>query len=174
MTSVFKVTPKNILGLEAQKFKSKLLALALSEPSTYFELRDEVYQKIVETNVEQAYNLYWSILTDGIVGGNQIKVLKKDRSEFNFTPKLPESEVNTFALEVVIAKYPELVLLVGAVPPPPILVIPLYDTAETDIEPELGELITTVPTLLHKLLNKCLCGLALVENGLFSFVKLLF
>ena len=29
MTSVFKVTPKNILGLEAQKFKSQLLALAL-------------------------------------------------------------------------------------------------------------------------------------------------
>jgi hypothetical protein len=100
MTSVFKVTPKNILGLEAQKFKSKLLALALSEPSTYFELRDEVYQKIVETNVEQAYNLYWSILTDGVVGGTQIKVSKKTGGDFNFTPKLPESEVNTFALEV--------------------------------------------------------------------------
>ena len=44
--------------------------------------------------------MYWSILTDGIVGGNQIKVSKKDRTDFNFTPKLPESEVNTFALEV--------------------------------------------------------------------------
>ena len=100
MTSVFKVTPKNILGLEAQKFKSKLLALALSEPSTYFELRDEVYQKIVETNVQQAYNLSWSILTDGVVGGTQIKVRNKAGADFNFTPKLPESEVNTFALEV--------------------------------------------------------------------------
>ena len=46
MTSVFKVAPKNILGLEAQKFKSKLLALALSEPAVYFELRDQVYQSI--------------------------------------------------------------------------------------------------------------------------------
>ena len=63
--SVFKVAPKNILGLEAQKFKSKLLALALAEPATYFELRDQVYQSIVETNVEQAYNTYWSILTEG-------------------------------------------------------------------------------------------------------------
>ena len=101
MASVFKVAPKNILGLEAQNFKSKLLGLALAEPATYFNLRDEVYQKIVETNVAQAYDLYWSILTEGNIGGNQIFVLKKDgATRFNFVPKLPESEVNTFALEV--------------------------------------------------------------------------
>jgi hypothetical protein len=100
MTSVFKVAPKNILGLEAQKFKSKLLALALSEPAVYFELRDQVYQSIVETNVEQAYNTYWSILTDGKIGATQIKVRNKAGNDFNFTPNLPESEVNTFALEV--------------------------------------------------------------------------
>ena len=100
MTSVFKVAPKNILGLEAQKFKSKLLALALAEPATYFELRDQVYQSIVETNVEQAYNTYWSILTEGKIGATQIKVRNKAGNDFNFTPNLPESEVNTFALEV--------------------------------------------------------------------------
>ena len=99
--SVFKVTPKNILGLEAQGFKSKLLALALAEPATYFNLRDEVYQKIVETNVEAAYTLYWDILTLGRVNGTQITVKRKDgATDFNFIPKLPESEVNTFALEV--------------------------------------------------------------------------
>ena len=100
MTSVFKVAPKNILGLEAQKFKSKLLALALAEPATYFELRDQVYQSIVETNVEQAYNTYWSILTEGKIGTTQIQVRNKAGNPFNFTPNLPESEVNTFALEV--------------------------------------------------------------------------
>ena len=98
--SVFRVAPENILGLGAQKFKSKLLALALSEPSTYFELRDEVYQKIVETNVELSYNLYWDILTKGMVGEDQIRVQKRNGDNFNFTPNLPESEVNTFALEV--------------------------------------------------------------------------
>ena len=63
MTSVFKVAPKNILGLEAQSFKSKLLALALSEPAVYFDLRDRVYTSIVENAVANAYELYWSILT---------------------------------------------------------------------------------------------------------------
>ena len=55
---MFRVAPRNILGLQAQKFKSKLLALALAEPATYFKLRDQVYQSIVETNVEVSYNLY--------------------------------------------------------------------------------------------------------------------
>ena len=97
---MFRVAPRNILGLQAQKFKSKLLALALAEPATYFKLRDQVYQSIVETNVEVSYNLYWDILTKGMVGDTQISVEDKDGSEFNFEPNLPESEVNTFALEV--------------------------------------------------------------------------
>ena len=95
MTSVFKVTPKNVLGLEHQKFKSKLLALALSKPASYFELRDKVFQNIVETAVESAYELYWNILTEGKGGTTQIA-----HDGFDFVPKLPESEVNTFALEV--------------------------------------------------------------------------
>ncbi len=78
--SVFRVAPRNILGLQAQKFKSKLLALALAEPATYFKLRDQVYQSIVETNVEVSYNLYWDILTYCKTPNNeQIRVLKKIR-----------------------------------------------------------------------------------------------
>ena len=75
--SVFKVAPKNILGLEAQKFKSKLLAVALSEPAVYFDLRDRVYTSIVENTVANPYELYWSILTEGKFkddGGNGIQI----------------------------------------------------------------------------------------------------
>ena len=63
--SVFRVTPKNILGLDHQRFKSQLLALALAEPHIYFKLRDIVYTGIVENAVESAYNLYWDVLKDG-------------------------------------------------------------------------------------------------------------
>ncbi len=98
--SVFRVNPRNMLGLQAQNFKSKL-ALALAEPATYFQLRDNVYQSIVETNVEMSYNLYWDILTKGEVNETQITVEDKEGNEFNFTPNLPELEVNTFALQVV-------------------------------------------------------------------------
>ena len=107
MTSVFKVNPRNILGLEHQKFKSQLLALALAEPHTYFRLRDKVYTTIVEEAVGDAYELYWSILKEGKgKDGNVIKINTEKYTapaggkEFSFVPALPESEINTFALEV--------------------------------------------------------------------------
>ena len=111
--SVFKVNPQNILGLDHSKFKSQLLAMALAEPHTYFRLRDDVYTKIVENAVRDAYNLYWHILKSGKTevaadgtGGTEIKITTEKylnpagNKEFFFAPQLPESEINTFALEV--------------------------------------------------------------------------
>ena len=113
--SVFKVDPKNILGLDYSKFKSQLLSLALAEPHTYFKLRDDVYTKIVEDSVKIQYNLYWYILkagktgvnADNGTGGEQITIATEKytlpgttEKRFNFIPNLPESEINTFALEV--------------------------------------------------------------------------
>ena len=111
--SVFKVNPQNILGLDHSKFKSQLLAMALAEPHTYFRLRDDVYTKIVENAVRDAYNLYWHILKSGKTGvnvdgtgGTDIVIATEKyknsagNNEFAFAPQLPESEINTFALEV--------------------------------------------------------------------------
>ena len=104
--SVFRVEPRNILGLEHQRFKSKLLALALAEPASYFKLRDDVYTAIVEEAVGDTYNLYWNILKDGKKKETEapIKITTEKliggTREFIFVPNLPESEINTFALEV--------------------------------------------------------------------------
>ena len=96
MTSVFKVKPKNQLGLEFQKTRAKLLSLALSKPEQYFELRGRVIEAITENSVEGAYNSYWELLTIGKFGNDQIKW--EDKTAFQ--PNLPESEVNRFALKV--------------------------------------------------------------------------
>ena len=106
--SVFRVEPRNILGWEHQRFKSKLLALALAlaEPASYFRFWDSVYTAIVEEAVGDAYNLYWNILKDGKKKETEapIKITTEKliggTREFIFVPNLPESEINTFALEV--------------------------------------------------------------------------
>ena len=112
--SVFRVNPQNILGLQHSKFKSQLLAMALAEPHTYFRLRDLVYTAIVENAVADAYNLYWGILKFGKTGavtetganGDQLSIETEKYKNgdgtlsFTFKPDLPESEINTFALEV--------------------------------------------------------------------------
>ena len=38
--SVFKVNPANALGIESEQAKSKLIALALTNPANYHKLRD--------------------------------------------------------------------------------------------------------------------------------------
>ena len=94
--SVFKVSAKNQLGLDFQKTRAKLLSLALSKPDKYFELREDVIEAITETSVEQAYEAYWDLLTEGKYGVEQLKWPDGD----DFKPNLPESEVNRFALKV--------------------------------------------------------------------------
>ena len=94
--SVFKVSAKNQLGLDFQKTRAKLLSLALSKPDKYFELREQVITAITETSVEQAYEAYWDLLTEGKYGVEQLKWPDGDE----FKPNLPESEVNRFALKV--------------------------------------------------------------------------
>ena len=99
MASVFKVKPKNQLGLEFQKTRAKLLSLALSKPELYFDLREKVITAITEHSVESAYNSYWDLLTEGKYGvDSREQLIWPDRTKFQ--PNLPESEVNRFALKV--------------------------------------------------------------------------
>ena len=88
--------------------------MALAEPHTYFRLREQVYGAIVENAVRDAYNLYWGILKYGKTGnvneqgagGDQLSIATEkykdsgNANKFDFIPNLPESEINTFALEV--------------------------------------------------------------------------
>ena len=94
--SVFRVKPKNQLGLGFQKTRAKLLSLALSKPEQYFDLREQVIEAITEKSVEEAYDAYWELLTIGKFGNDQLKW--PDNTPFQ--PNLPESEVNRFALKV--------------------------------------------------------------------------
>jgi len=99
--SNFKVKPKNILGLDARKTRSKLLALALSKPEDYYTLREDVIEKMSEDAVDNIYNTFWNALTDGIIGGIQIRMPGGEI----FKPNLPESDVNKFALKCANAIY---------------------------------------------------------------------
>jgi hypothetical protein len=100
-TSNFKVNPKNILGLDARKTRSKLLALALSKPEQYYELRERVIEKMTENAVDELYNVYWGALTNGVVKEQQLQF----PGGGNFHPNLPESDVNKFALKCANAIY---------------------------------------------------------------------
>ena len=102
MASVFKVKPKNQLGLDFQKTRAKLLSMALSKPEYYFDLRERVITAITESSVESAYEAYWELLTEGKygVGAAQQLTWLAGGAGGAFQPNLPQSEVNRFALKV--------------------------------------------------------------------------
>ena len=97
------VDPRLHLGLENNKNKSDMLALALSAPDKYFTLRASVIKAITENAVLAIYDNFYNILSDGVVinkDGDKIQLEYQDKAGVyhSFVPALPEDEVADFAM----------------------------------------------------------------------------
>lgn len=118
----FRINPANALGIEADETRSKLIALALSKPENYYKLRDTAIGAITKNLAVTIYDMYWDILTVGIVpavkdavaeltqgaediGDGQWQLVFPDvggspyAGEY-FTPKIPEKEVNIICSKI--------------------------------------------------------------------------
>ena len=95
--SKFFIDIKNELGLDYKRVRGDLLALSLSKPSNYYDLRTGVITGITERMVEMIYIMVWELLRNGKVGGDQIKYHNVANSETAFIPQLPEHLINQFA-----------------------------------------------------------------------------
>jgi hypothetical protein len=117
----FRIDPANALGIEADETRSKLIALALSKPENYYKLRDTAIGAITKNLAVTIYDMYWDILTEGIVprladapaAGSGFRNLGADKSQllfpgvdpspYNglpFKPSLPEKEVNMICSKI--------------------------------------------------------------------------
>ena len=98
--SKFHLDVKNSIGLEYKKVRMDLMSLALSKPSLYYDLRKEIITAITEKQVEDAYELYWDLLRNGIIGGDQMEYVNTVGGKVNFVPNLPEQKISQFAMKV--------------------------------------------------------------------------
>ena len=116
----FKINPANALGIDADETRAKLIALALSKPENYYKLREIAIQAITRKLAVETYDLYWDILTEGLVprmpgagpgtglrdvGGNKSQLLypgvaPSPYADLPFTPNLPEKEVNIICSKI--------------------------------------------------------------------------
>ena len=116
----FKINPANALGIDADETRAKLIALALSKPENYYKLREIAIQAITRKLAIEIYDLYWDILTQGLVprmagategGGFRDAAGGKSQLFFPgtapspyagtpFTPHLPEKEVNIICSKI--------------------------------------------------------------------------
>ena len=116
----FKINPANDLGIDADETRAKLIALALSKPENYYKLREIAIQAITRKLAVETYDLYWDILTEGLVprmggategggyadargGKSQLLFPGTAPSPYAgtpFTPHLPEKEVNIICSKI--------------------------------------------------------------------------
>ncbi len=98
----FKVNPSDFRGIEHEKFRTKLLNLAITEPTKYNQLRMDVLEKVKEAAVNSQYNIYYYLLTTGMNETNDGHILEKSTSKGLsglFVPRVPANVVNEFAMK---------------------------------------------------------------------------
>ena len=95
--SKFFIDINNEIGLNYKRVRGSLLALSLSKPSNYYDLRTKIVDKITETSVREIYLNFFNILRNGVVGGNQVTYDDLNGRPLPFVPQLPEHLINEFA-----------------------------------------------------------------------------
>jgi len=112
----FKINPADYLGSDYEAFKTDMLELAISKPSEYFRLRKVILKRIKTQAVQDQYNIYYKLLTEGKSytqigdGSGSGFSLPKDANlaagvgltaeiEKAFVPSMPKQLVNEFALK---------------------------------------------------------------------------
>jgi hypothetical protein len=95
--SKFYINIKNELGLDYKRVRGDLLALSLSKPSNYYDLRTKVISNVTEEMVQRIYTMFWELLRNGKIGATQVTYNNILSVETQFIPQLPEHLINQFA-----------------------------------------------------------------------------
>jgi hypothetical protein len=94
MASTFKVNSLNYLGINHQRYKSDLYALALAKPAVYAKIRQDVLDKVKNEAINTMYDTLFDVLNEGKVGGTNII---RDGAKI-YLPSYPEQEINSYCL----------------------------------------------------------------------------
>ena len=95
----FKVNPSDFRGIEHEKFRTRLLNLAITKPTEYNNLRMQVLEKVKEKAVNSQYNIYYYLLTAGRNEANDRSIIEGEDNADLFVPRVPANVVNEFAMK---------------------------------------------------------------------------
>ena len=97
MSNQFKVDVQDYLSIKHNTYKEKMLQLALTNPSEFYELREKVMENTINAAIGDLYETLYTVMTTG---------KKKDGSSAAgtaakanlFVPNVPKQEVGDFCL----------------------------------------------------------------------------
>lgn len=101
----FRTDPINALGLQAKEAESVALQISLQQPATYFRMRSQLLQQLVNQQAQDLYTMVYNVLNDGTDrNGNHLltipQAFRRQGAPADFEPRIPEQEINKIALSI--------------------------------------------------------------------------
>ncbi len=87
--SSFNINPSNYLGFENKIYKNALYKLAISKPSEFFTLRENVEKSIKVKIIKDMYDNIRTLLSEGRIGNSQIIMI----DGYNVPPNFPDQKI---------------------------------------------------------------------------------
>lgn len=98
MSNNFKVDVQDYLSIKYTTYKEKLLQLALTNPTNYYQLREMVMEKVVNDAIGNLYESLYNVMTSGTLRDGATKASAGANSNALFVPNYPKQEVGDFCL----------------------------------------------------------------------------
>ena len=95
-TTQFRIPVNDYLGHNYNAFRDRLFAMAISNPSDYFKMREAIVKDVKTKAVKDLYNVLYDTLTEGTTGGG--RSVDKGGVSFEFKPALPPQSANELCL----------------------------------------------------------------------------
>jgi hypothetical protein len=86
----FKLDTSNYIGFKYKKYKNGMKAMALTEPTKYAKLRNDLVEKLTDQLSKDWYDRTYEILSEGKVGGVSLGLPSK--------PEYPSQDLAKLAL----------------------------------------------------------------------------
>jgi hypothetical protein len=108
MSQNFKVETSNYLGFEYEEYLNELMALAVSTPSKYYEIRAKTLKALKQDVISAVYKTYYDLLTTGTI--NEVNTLnglkpaypQQKASQFSLAASKTINEILNSALEIIL------------------------------------------------------------------------
>ena len=98
-----KLDATQVLNLKHRKFAQSMKGFALSKPSEYFQLKQEVQEKFENAMVTAIYEAFYGLLKNGTINGAPIEVTPPNYTtsiKLPCAPELAVQRINAIALSV--------------------------------------------------------------------------
>ena len=92
----FKLDTSNYIGFQYKTYLNQMKAIALTEPSKYAEMRNEIVNELADKLSKEWYDRTYEILTDGTI--DKGKSLGTEYTKRGLKPSYPAQELAKLAL----------------------------------------------------------------------------